>query len=147
MVSQAPAFDWTIFKQNGRDYIPLTDLARFYDFNTAEFSSGVATLNCAAVHLQCASGSRDLYLNGLKFILNLPILDIQDRLCISRLDLAKLVDPVLRPAKISGSPVRTVVIDAGHGGADSGARGLLGNEKDFTLDVPALSRSFYPSWF
>src|ERR1700736_3390392 len=126
------AFDWTIFKQNGRDYIPLTDLARFYDFNTAEFSNGVATLNCAAVHLQCASGSRDLYLNGLKFILNLPILDIQDRLCISRLDLAKLVDPVLRPAKISGSPVRTVVIDAGHGGADSGARGPLGKDRKST---------------
>jgi N-acetylmuramoyl-L-alanine amidase len=143
VVSQAPAFDWTIFKQNGRDYIPLTDLARFYDFNTAEFSSGVATLNCAAVHLQCASGSRDLYLNGLKFILNLPILDIQDRLCISRLDLAKLVDPVLRPAKISGSPVRTVVIDAGHGGADSGARGLLGNEKDFTLDVALRCRDLF----
>lgn len=135
VVSRAPAFDWTILKQNGRDYIPLTDLARFYAFKTVEFSSGVATLNCPAVHLQCASGSRDLYLNGLKFILNLPILDIQDRLCISRLDLAKLVDPVLRPTKISGSPVRTVVIDAGHGGADSGARGQLGYEKDFTLDV------------
>jgi N-acetylmuramoyl-L-alanine amidase len=140
---RAPAFDWTILKQNGRDYIPLTDLARFYDFKTAEFSAGVATLNCAAVHLQCASGSRDLYLNGLKFILNLPILDLQDRLCISRLDLAKLVDPVLRPAKISASPVRTVVIDPGHGGTDSGARGPLGNEKDFTLDVALRCRDLF----
>ena len=143
VASTSSAFDWTIVKQNGRDYIPLTDLARFYDFNTIEFSNGVATLNCPAVHFQCASGSRDLYLNGLKFILNLPILDIQDRLCISRLDLAKLVDPVLRPAKIAGSPVRTVVIDAGHGGADSGARGPLGLEKDFTLDVALRSRDLF----
>ncbi len=142
-VSPAYAFDWTIIRENGRDYIPLTDIARFYDFNTAEFSNGVATLNCPAVHFQCASGSRDLYLNGLKFILSLPILDIQDRLCISRLDLAKLVDPVLRPTKISATSVRTVVIDAGHGGTDSGARGLMGNEKDFTLDVALRARDLF----
>jgi N-acetylmuramoyl-L-alanine amidase len=134
-VSRASAFNWTILKENGRDYIPLTDLAQFYDFNTIEVSKGVCILNCTAVHLQCASASRDLYLNGLKFILSLPILDIQGTLCISRLDLAKLVDPVLRPTKISASPVRTVVIDPGHGGTDSGARGMLGNEKDYTLDV------------
>jgi N-acetylmuramoyl-L-alanine amidase len=134
-VCRASAFNWTILKENGRDYIPLTDLARFYDFNTTEVSNGVCTLNCTAVHFQCASGSRDLFLNGLKFILSLPILDIQGTLCISRLDLAKLVDPVLRPTKISASPVRTVVIDPGHGGTDSGARGMLGNEKDYTLDV------------
>jgi len=136
-------FDWTIVKENGRDYIPLTDVARFYDFNTIEFSKGVATLNCPAVHFQGASGSRDLYLNGLKFVLNLPILDIQDRLCISRLDLAKLVDPVLRPTKISATPVRTVVIDPGHGGTDSGARGPMGNEKDFTLDVALRARDLF----
>lgn len=134
-VCRASAFNWTILKENGRDYIPLTDLARFYDFNTTEVTNGVCTLNCTAVHFQCASGSRDLFLNGLKFILSLPILDIQGTLCISRLDLAKLVDPVLRPTKISASPVRTVVIDPGHGGTDSGARGMLGNEKDYTLDV------------
>lgn len=134
-VCRASAFNWTILKENGRDYIPLTDLARFYDFNTTEVSNGVCTLNCTAVHFQCASGSRDLFLNGLKFVLSLPILDIQGTLCISRLDLAKLVDPVLRPTKISASPVRTVVIDPGHGGTDSGARGMLGNEKDYTLDV------------
>jgi len=142
-VNRAFAYDWTIIKENGRDYIPLTDLARFYDFNSAEFSNGVATLNCPAVHLQCASGSRDLYLNGLKFILSLPVLDIQDRLCISRLDLAKLVDPVLRPTKIAASPVRTVVIDPGHGGSDSGARGPLGNEKEFTLDVALRARDLF----
>ena len=136
-------FDWTIVKENGRDYIPLMDVARFYDFKTVDFSKGIASLSCASVHFQGASGSRDLYLNGLKFILNLPILDIQDKLCISRLDLAKLVDPVLRPTRISASPVRTVVIDAGHGGTDPGARGPLGNEKTFTLDVALRARDLF----
>ena len=137
------AFDWTILKENGRDYIPLTDVARFYNFTKVNFSGGVATLNGATVNFQCASSSRDLYLNGLRFILNLPVLDVQDQLCISRLDLAKLVDPVLRPAKIHASPVRTVVLDPGHGGTDSGARGPLGNEKDFALDVALRARDLF----
>jgi N-acetylmuramoyl-L-alanine amidase len=33
------------------------------------------------------------------------------------------------------APVRTVILDAGHGGFDHGARSALGNEKDFALDV------------
>src|SRR5258707_1826556 len=109
VVSRASAFDWTIFKQNGRDYIPLTDLARFYDFNTAEFSNGVGTLNCAAVHLQCASGSRDLYLNGLKFILNLPILDIQDRLYFSF-----GFGEIGRPSPASDQNIRVACTNGGH---------------------------------
>jgi N-acetylmuramoyl-L-alanine amidase len=59
---------------------------------------------------------------------------------MSRMDLSKLVEPVLRPAKISAAPVRTVVLDAGHGGFDHGARCLLGNEKDFALDVVLRAR-------
>src|ERR1700739_1585740 len=45
-------FDWTILKENGRDYIPLMDVARFYDFKTVDFSKGIASLNCASVHFQ-----------------------------------------------------------------------------------------------
>jgi len=140
---KASAFDWTILKENGRDYIPLTDVAHFYDFTTIDFTGGVASLNGAAVHLQCASSSRDLYLNGLKFILSLPILEVQDKLCISRLDLAKLLDPILRPSRVSTSRVHTVVLDAGHGGFDQGAHGPLGNEKDFTLDVALRARDLF----
>jgi N-acetylmuramoyl-L-alanine amidase len=137
------AFDWTIVKENGRDYIPLTDVARFYGFTTVDFTEGVASLSGSAVHLQCASNSRDLYLNGLKFMLSLPVLDIQTRPYISRMDLAKLLDPVLRPAQIHASPVRTVVLDPGHGGFDQGAHGPLGNEKDFTLDVALRARDLF----
>src|SRR5258708_6199849 len=74
-------------------------------------------------------------MNGLKFILNFPVIQEGSMLYISRMDLAKLVEPVLRPAKIQTAPVRTVVLDAGHGGFDQGARSALGNEEDFALDV------------
>jgi N-acetylmuramoyl-L-alanine amidase len=81
----------------------------------------------------------------LKFILNFPMIRVEDKILISRMDLSKLVEPVLRPAKIQTQPVTTVVLDAGHGGYDQGARSLLGNEKDFALDVVLRARALLTS--
>jgi N-acetylmuramoyl-L-alanine amidase len=38
----------------------------------------------------------------------------------------------------NGKKVRKIVLDAGHGGKDAGARGLISSEKDLTLDVVLL---------
>jgi len=44
------------------------------------------------------------------------------------------------PIKIAARPVRTIVLDAGHGGFDQGAQSILGSEKDFALDVVQRTR-------
>jgi N-acetylmuramoyl-L-alanine amidase len=139
------AFDWTLIKQDGRDYVPITDVARFYSFNQVDYSVDRVSLSGSTLRLQGSVGSRDLYLNGLKFILNFPMIRVEDKILISRMDLSKLVEPVLRPAKIQTAPVTTVVLDAGHGGFDQGARSLLGNEKDFALDVVLRARALLTS--
>ncbi|WP_298711323.1 N-acetylmuramoyl-L-alanine amidase [Chitinophaga sp.] len=36
---------------------------------------------------------------------------------------------------VQDKPIRTIVVDAGHGGSDHGARGNFSSEKDITLDV------------
>lgn len=135
------AFDWTLIKQDGRDYIPVTDVARFYSFTQVDYSNDKVSLSGSTLRMQGSVGSRELYLNGLKFILNFPMTRVEDKILISRMDLSKLVEPVLRPAKIQTEPVTTVVLDAGHGGFDQGARSLLGNEKDFALDVVLRARA------
>jgi N-acetylmuramoyl-L-alanine amidase len=140
---QANAFEWTIVKEGGRDYIPFTNVARFYNFTQADFSNERVLLSGATLRIQGASNSRELYMNGLKFILNFPVIQEGSMLYISRMDLAKLVEPVLRPAKIQTAPVRTVILDAGHGGFDQGARSALGNEKDFALDVVLRARELF----
>jgi N-acetylmuramoyl-L-alanine amidase len=73
-------------------------------------------------------------------MLSFPIIKVDDRILMSRMDLSKLVEQVLRPAKIAAKPVRTVVLDAGHGGFDQGAQSILGSEKDFALDVVKRTR-------
>jgi N-acetylmuramoyl-L-alanine amidase len=59
---------------------------------------------------------------------------------VSRTDAERLVGPLLAPAGIAGAapPVpRTIVLDPGHGGQDSGTSNLVMGvfEKTFTLDV------------
>jgi N-acetylmuramoyl-L-alanine amidase len=137
---RAIAFDWTLIKHDGRDYVPVEDVAKFYSFTKADYTNDTIKLEGTTLRMQGGVNSRELYLNGLKFILSFPIVKVDNQILMSRMDLSKLVEPVLRPAKISASPVRTVVLDAGHGGFDQGARCLLGNEKDFTLDVVLRAR-------
>ena len=55
---------------------------------------------------------------------------------VSRFDLAKTIEPCLRPTMIANlRPFQTVVLDAGHGGQDRGGQQHVGLEKDYTLDV------------
>lgn len=134
------AFDWTLIKHDGRDYVPVEDVAKFYSFTQADYSNDTINLEGPTLRMQGGVNSRELYLNGLKFILSFPIVKADNKILMSRMDLSKLVEPVLRPAKIATAPVHTVVLDAGHGGYDQGASSILGNEKAFTLDVVERAR-------
>ncbi len=140
LVCRAHAFDWTLVKVDGRDYVPIEDVAKFYSFTQASYSGDSISLQGTTLRLVGGVNSRELYLNGLKFILSFPIVSVDNRILMSRMDLSKLVEPVLRPARIDAKPVRTVVLDAGHGGYDQGATSILGNEKDFALDVVERAR-------
>jgi N-acetylmuramoyl-L-alanine amidase len=52
------------------------------------------------------------------------------------LDVARPVDPSQRESREQIAPLKTIVLDAGHGGHDSGATGPTGlMEKDLVLDV------------
>jgi N-acetylmuramoyl-L-alanine amidase len=81
-------------------------------------------------------GSPDLYLDGVHYVMSFPIEGGDHDWLVSRMDVIKLFEPVLRPTEISGRhTIRGVVIDAGHGGSDNGATSRLGNEKTYTLDT------------
>jgi len=84
---------------------------------------------------------RETEINGVKQWLAFPAIVQNGKLLISRLDLAKTIEPRLRPDKVTGlQPVTTVVLDPGHGGHDNGAVSRYGFEKDFALDVALRAR-------
>ena len=77
-----------------------------------------------------------MYLDGVHYVMSFPIEEGDHDWLVSRMDVIKLFDPILRPTEISGRhAIRGVVIDAGHGGSDNGATSRLGNEKTYTLDT------------
>lgn len=75
-------------------------------------------------------------MNNVKFVFSFKILPLKGRYLISRIDLGKLVDPVLRPSYIrTATPFDTVIIDPGHGGNDPGAVNQYGLEANYNLAV------------
>jgi len=127
---------WTLYKIGGRDYVPLENVANFYGLGHVTQVGNDATMELGARSLKGSLNSVEFYINRLKFNLSYPIVDYNGIPVISRMDLTKVLEPVLRPQKIKNAEkIDTVVLDAGHGGHDNGAKSVFGYEKDYTLDT------------
>jgi len=125
---------WTLVKHDGRDYVTATDIREFYRFQGFERKGNILRFSSQGLRMDLQVGSQDLIINNVKFIMSFPCIERDGTVLVSRVDLTKLMDPVLRPDYIRNAPLfDTVVIDAGHGGHDHGARGPHGSEKDFAL--------------
>lgn len=132
----ATEFSWKIHRHNERDYVTLKDIATFYRFSRIERDGRHVWLRSTSLVMKASVESDDLYLNNVKFCLSYPVIERGGHTLLSRMDLAKLLDPVMRPTYIANPIIfDTVVIDAGHGGQDTGAKGVYGNEKDYALDT------------
>lgn len=118
------------------NYLTADQVASRYGLSqTASNSPGLRLAGPVGV-IEGRAGSQTLRVNGAVINLTAPVVSWQGRLMISKSDTSHVIDPLLRPRSIRGPKrVQTVVIDAGHGGHDSGARGRYGREKDFTLDT------------
>jgi N-acetylmuramoyl-L-alanine amidase len=131
------ASDWKIVKVGGREYLTADNVAKFYGLPT-----GVAPIE---KHLRLDNGensvefqldSREVMINGVRNWLCFPIAEKDGEYLVSRVDLAKTLEPQLRPQMITNlGQFKTVVLDPGHGGYDKGAISPYGCEKDFALDV------------
>jgi len=137
----ARAGDWTIINYGGRDHVTMRNVADFYDLAGFQEVSNTLTMGSPGRSLRGAVGSNELYINGLKFILSYPISEVDGEPIVSRMDLTKVIEPVLRPSRIRDAAViDSVVLDPGHGGYDNGAMSIWGCEKDYALDVAWRAR-------
>lgn len=130
---------WEQVRYKGNMYVTLDSFCEFYSFKHAGTEGEKTTLFTGPYGaLKLTDDGRECYINGRKvwLALNLTMNDSGRRL-ISYVDVVKLMEPVLRPNKVKKlRPIKGVVIDAGHGGSDNGARGRYGlMEKNMTLDT------------
>ncbi|MFD2160753.1 N-acetylmuramoyl-L-alanine amidase [Rubritalea tangerina] len=132
---------WETVNVRDKQYVTARSLKTFYSFNTLTRSGKAAILENAAVKMRIAANSQECIMNRVKFILSYPVVEHSGRLLVSRIDLAKLIDPVLRPNYIrSAGNFRTVILDPGHGGKDAGAVNQYGTEAKYNLIVARLVR-------
>ncbi|WP_395742785.1 N-acetylmuramoyl-L-alanine amidase [Prosthecobacter sp.] len=137
---------WEIVKIGGRDYVTAESIRNFYNpvygFTTFRTQGTHFWLGSSKLILKAQVGSQEMLINNIKFILSFPVQEYNGKVLFSRLDLCKLIDPVLYPSHIQNAEYfDTVVVDAGHGGHDAGARGVYGYEKDFALKMAMSVRA------
>jgi len=133
---------WELVRYGDRDYVTSNSIHRFYRFTDHRIEGKIVWFTSPVLIMKAVIGSQELLINNIKFILSNPVEEAGGKVLFSRMDLCKLIDPVLRPSYIGHSePFDTVIVDAGHGGYDSGARGLYGYEKNFTLQLAKLLKA------
>lgn len=127
---------WEIVKIGDREYVTVDSIKTFYQFAKMTRTGDTIKLENPRVEMQLRVGSQECLMNNVKFVFSYPIESSGSKVCVSRIDLSKLVDPVLRPNYIKNAGnFRTVIIDAGHGGKDAGATNPYGCEANYTLKV------------
>ncbi|MFV0338780.1 MAG: N-acetylmuramoyl-L-alanine amidase [Chthoniobacterales bacterium] len=133
---------WNITNHGGRRYVSVRDVGNFYQLRLSSASGGKSFhLSGGGRSLQGRTGEKSVYINGVKHALCFPTIPRGGTVLISAMDVTKIIEPVLRPGKIkNATQVRTVILDAGHGGHDSGATSRFGREKTHALDVALRAR-------
>ena len=131
------AGEWQVIKIDGHDYLSVDNISKFYGLPAEVVPSGAKIQADTANHpLEFVSGSREAVINGARSWLCFPVIEQDGKSLVSRTDVAKTIEPLIRPHHVPNvGKVQTVVLDAGHGGHDKGQMSRYGAEKDFALDV------------
>ncbi|MEI6178465.1 MAG: N-acetylmuramoyl-L-alanine amidase [Verrucomicrobiota bacterium] len=133
---------WDIAKIDGHDYVSVDSIKKFYNFTKLTRDGSSVVLENAKVEMKLKVGGNECLMNGVKFVFSNNVSTSGDKIYVSRMDLAKLIDPVLRPNFIKNAgDFRTVILDAGHGGKDPGATNSLNTEATYNLKVATLAKS------
>ena len=125
----------------GRNYV---DAAEWAEANaaTSEWVRPKEELVLTSVKfkLSLVPDSQRASLNGVQVWLCAPVALHQSKAYIAEIDLQTLLHPILFPAS-RAKPVKTIVLDPGHGGKDLGKPSGIHEEKKHTL---ALAKALKP---
>lgn len=129
--NQSCPAQWQVVKYKNREYVTLRSFCEFYGFRYEPLAEKKGTtLLGQRGQVKLALKSRDVEVNGVKYNLSFPVESNGRDYIISKTDVNSLFEPVLRPYRVRRKErATTIIIDAGHGGSDSGAIGRTGTEK------------------
>lgn len=127
---------WDIIEVGGRDYVSVKSMKGFYGFTKLTHTGKNVILENDKVEVKLTVGGNECLMNNVKFVFSNSVITSGNGVYVSRMDLAKLIDPVLRPNFIrNAGDFRTVILDAGHGGKDPGATNSIGTEANYNVKL------------
>src|SRR5213595_116350 len=131
------ASEWEVIKVSGHDYLSVDNISKFYGLPAGVAGAGdKIRFETVKNPLEFVSGSREAMINGARSWLCFPVVEQDGKYLVSRTDVAKTIEPLVRPHRVSNvGKLQPVVLDPGHGGYDRGQVSRYGYEKDFALDV------------
>ena len=119
----------------GKEYVRLSNWARANNFEFRSVKKDeIAQLTRGASRLVFNEDSKQAEINGINLSLSFPILARNGGLYIAQLDLQTALHPLLFPPKNNASSkIRTICLDPGHGGKQTGTLDGSRQEKKYTL--------------
>jgi len=131
------------FVHEGVRYVRLEELASFYAGEMMPTPTGGVIIKNRFAELKFKPDSRELRVADIMVWLHEPMIRVRGHWAIREGDALNVVDPIIRPYEyLRHSGSRVVVLDPGHGGQDTGAKGKRGvEEKRAVLDIARRVRS------
>lgn len=121
----------------GTEYVRMDDWARAnrYTFRWT-VPKQEARIIMPGGSLVFRADSRKIGLKGIQVALAAPVVMKNGAAYLSAVDLNGTVNPILFPSRIPAArPVKTIVLDPGHGGKDPGNQEGRRQEKEYTLTL------------
>jgi N-acetylmuramoyl-L-alanine amidase len=118
----------------GVRYILLQDIASYYRLSVRYLKTSVIMYSKTR-RLTMSYTKREGFINGFRIYFLAPVLYLDKRAYISENDFLKVIDPIFKVKLPIKHPVKTIMIDPGHGGTDPGAPGPVLREKQINLLV------------
>jgi N-acetylmuramoyl-L-alanine amidase len=127
----------------GERFVRLDEMAAFYGGELIPTPSESVRLKTRRAELAFRADSRELRLGNTLVWLHEPMQRLLGAWAIREVEALRVVDPMLRPPEyLRGVRSRVVVLDPGHGGIDTGAKGRHHTEeKRAALDIARRVRA------
>lgn len=128
----------------GRLYRNCSDAARFYRMKLTT-SGKLMNYSGSGKKLEMEQATRRIYWNKMCIMLGYPVQLSGWTPCVSDSDWRSTLRVLFYPSAVPRHRLKTITLDAGHGGSDKGASGRISHEKNITLKltrrVAAILRS------
>lgn len=103
---------WMVYTTAGREYVTFDEVAKFYELGSVTGGPGSRFASSKSRSLRMTPKDRIYYVNNLAFEMAEPPIVYKGKLLVRRSVISSLVEPVMRPGKITGLvAVSTIIID------------------------------------